>query len=59
MARSAGSGRSGDKSSPKSTHKDGFADLRELHTALDTHYPGLDGDDPVDVVDFELIVTPE
>ncbi len=40
-------------------HKDGFADLRELHTALDTHYPGLDGDDPVDVVDFELIVTPE
>ncbi|WP_420174911.1 ASCH domain-containing protein [Luteococcus sp. OSA5] len=33
---------------------DGFSSLAELQDALDTHYPGLGGDDPTDVVTFEL-----
>ena len=34
--------------------RDGFGSLAELHEALDTHYPGLAGDDEVDVVEFTL-----
>ncbi|KMS85416.1 ASCH domain-containing protein [Prauserella rugosa] len=34
--------------------RDGFADLAQLHTALDQHYPGLGDDAPVDVVEFAL-----
>lgn len=34
--------------------RDGFSSLAELHEALDTHYPGLAPDDPVDVVSFEI-----
>lgn len=32
---------------------DGFADLTELRTALDSHYPGLAGSTEVDLVRFE------
>lgn len=34
--------------------RDGFADLAELHAALDQHYPGLRPQDPIDVVAFEI-----
>lgn len=34
--------------------RDGFADLAELHEALDRHYPGLAADASVDVVRFAL-----
>ena len=34
--------------------RDGFADLEELHAALDQHYPGLRPEDPIDIVAFEL-----
>lgn len=33
---------------------DGFDSLADLHSALDMHYPGLDGDDMTDVVTFRL-----
>lgn len=32
--------------------RDGFAGLTELHEALNLHYPGLNGNDTVDVVSF-------
>lgn len=35
-------------------HRDGFADLHQLHAALDQHYPGLGVDDPVDIVSFTI-----
>ena len=34
--------------------RDGFASLTELHKALDMHYPGLEMEDSIDVVTFEL-----
>lgn len=34
--------------------RDGFVSLRDLHAALDTHYPGLTADAAVDVVTFRL-----
>ena len=34
--------------------RDGFADLAELHAALDEHYPGLASDEPVDLVSFTV-----
>ena len=34
--------------------RDGFASLTELHKALDMHYPGLEMEDNIDVVTFEL-----
>ena len=34
--------------------RDGFGSLADLHEALDTHYPGLAGDDEVDIVEFTL-----
>lgn len=34
--------------------RDGWASLVELHRALESRYPGLGDDDPVDVVSFEL-----
>lgn len=34
--------------------RDGFSSLEDLHNALDTHYPGLDTSDVVDVVSFTL-----
>lgn len=34
--------------------RDGFASLTKLHKALDMHYPGLEMEDSVDVVTFEL-----
>lgn len=37
---------------------DGFEDLPQLHSALDTHYPGLGPADPVDVVTFRLTEHP-
>ena len=33
--------------------RDGFTSVAEMHEALDTHYPGLGMDDPVDVVTFD------
>lgn len=33
---------------------DGFADLDELQTALDQHYPGLAPEDPIDIVTFRI-----
>lgn len=32
--------------------RDGFANLDELHEALDQHYPGLGAEDPLDIVTF-------
>ncbi|MCQ9366779.1 ASCH domain-containing protein [Brevibacterium sp. 91QC2O2] len=34
--------------------KDGFTCLEDLHTALESHYPGLGTTDPVDIVTFAL-----
>lgn len=34
--------------------RDGFASLADLHEALDMHYPGLEMEDSVDIVAFEL-----
>lgn len=34
--------------------RDGFASLADLHEALDMHYPGLEMEDSVDLVAFEL-----
>ena len=34
--------------------RDGFDSLRDLHAALDTHYPGLSTDAEVDLVTFRL-----
>lgn len=42
------------KLSEKQAINDGFGSLAELQEALDTHYPGLDADDEVDVVKFKL-----
>ena len=39
--------------------RDGFASLAELHQALDMHYPGLEMEDNIDVVTFELSDTAE
>lgn len=34
--------------------RDGFASLADLHEALDMHYPGLEMEDSIDIVAFEL-----
>lgn len=34
--------------------RDGFDTLADLHSALDEHYPGLAGDDVVDLVTFDV-----
>lgn len=34
--------------------RDGFANVVELHAALDEHYPGLSSDDPIDIVAFTV-----
>lgn len=39
--------------------RDGFASLTELHKALDMHYPGLEMEDKIDIVTFELSSTAE
>ncbi|BCQ04532.1 hypothetical protein TPCV302_11710 [Cutibacterium avidum] len=39
--------------------RDGFASLTELHQALDMHYPGLEMEDNIDAVTFELSDTAE
>lgn len=36
----------------KDAELDGFESLEALHSALDQHYPGLNDDDPVEVVQF-------
>ena len=39
--------------------RDGFASLTELHQVLDMHYPGLEMEDNIDAVTFELSDTAE
>ncbi|MEL4358928.1 MULTISPECIES: ASCH domain-containing protein [unclassified Luteococcus] len=39
--------------------RDGFASLADLHEALDMHYPGLEMEDSIDLVAFELSIPAE